>query len=1081
MASLIARSAPSRSTTAGAATSRSVLRFSSTQTTQNKSGLVIAIRREDPSRIWERRCPITPRRVRELVEQGHTVVFEECTRRIFSRDSLASEGAIALSPQLFKHTPAHITIGIKETPLHELQTSAVPTPTSDGGDISLKNWTRRTHVMFSHTAKGQPYNTPLLAKFLTKDNLHVGVDKEPYLTSLSPRLIDYELLTEEGSGRRTVAFGWYAGVAGVLEALSSMAHAHLEIGIASPFLYTPRPHTHPSLTSLRHSLRSVGKMIKEDGTPPALGPIIIGLTGNGNVSSGCLSMLSELPIQYVQVKDLDKLVKEESPDLHKIYLCHALPREYLTRLDGGAYDRQHYYQSPQSYRSDFAEKVAPYLTLFLNGTGWQPSFPRLMTNEQLEVALYKAKSLGGARFTNIGDISCDLDGGLEFMKRSSTISSPFYKIQPSSPDLPPVQIMSVDILPASIPLDASEHFSDKFFPYLQALVREYVPQHPQESHVILGSNGPIREELAKLLTRPRFDSSHTSALQRATIAQGGELEAPHRWLREGVNEWRKTHPQEHEKLKQEAKQLLRPHKQGVAQAPERYGALTTPPSFGAIRAAGGPTDNVNVEVVRPTRPVKKRMLMLGSGMVAGPAVDEIAKRSDIELIIASNSLREVEALTRNHLNIKYRLVDMSDMETVDELIQQADVVISLLPAMLHPKAAELCIKHKKHLVTASYISPEMKALHTKAVEADVLLLNEIGLDPGIDHCSAIDLIDRLQSSSKSIKSFISFCGGLPAPDVPHVPFRYKFSWSPRGVLSAATNSARYKLNNQVWSIPGENILKSYFPDIPITDQFDLEGIANRDSLPYLDTYNLGKVDGIRTVLRGTLRYPGFSSLMDSFKSLGLLESQKRISIHRWSSLIPQSLATALSVNSSSLNVGVTIKGLISQSRADDLYTALEWLGLLPSPKLHTSGNETISMPPIPREPMTPIDLFSALLAFKLRYNPGERDMVVMSHEIIASKINGSGMHEEEVHTSNLIVYGTPKASAMALTVGLPVAFAALHVIDGKVALRGVSGPGDKSIYRYILGELERVGLGMKESVRIGGPVTVEKALMPISL
>ena len=159
-------------------------------------------------------------------------------------------------------------------------------------------------------------------------------------------------------------------------------------------------------------------------------------------------------------------------------------------------------------------------------------------------------------------------------------------------------------------------------------------------------------------------------------------------------------------------------------------------------------------------------------------------------------------------------------------------------------------------MTASYISPAMHALHDRAAGADVLLLNEIGLDPGIDHCSAHAMLERIRGSGGSVRSFVSFCGGLPAPEAAEgVPLGYKFSWSPRGVLRAANEGAHFLLNGKEISIPGEKILAHRFTDVPVSDVLRFEGLANRDSMPYLKTYQLpGPQDGLHTMLRGTLRY-----------------------------------------------------------------------------------------------------------------------------------------------------------------------------------------------------------------------------------
>lgn len=963
----------------------------------------LAIRREDPERIWERRVPLTPDAVYHLVSKHNVdVQVMPCHRRVFPNQEYEKAGArVESNPTL-----SNIVLGIKETRLSELKDQLA---NLSRNPLDTTAYNDQTHLMFSHTAKGQPYNTPLLSQFVAP------LDETETTKLLRPRLIDYELLTNGTDGKRTVGFGWFAGVAGVLESLSAMAHSHLEIGVASPFLYTPRPHTLPSLERLRAALREIGDTISKSGTPPKLGPFVIGLTGRGNVAEGCLFMLSELPIQMVNVADLDDLVKNPETDLRKIYLIHAKPEDYFIGVDGSPYDRARYYASPQSYISVFAEKVAPYLTLFLNGTGWSPSFPRLMTNEQLTVALERARQLGGARFTNIGDISCDVEGGLEFMTKATTLSAPFFKTRPTClpAEYPPVQIMSVDILPASIPLDASQHFSRSLLPYLESLIGTF--------------DGPKNDEF-------------TAALEKATIAKEGKLADKHLWLQSAVNVY-------HAK----------------AATTETNGKYTE-----AI--ASTPRAEPETTAVPQSPRTKKKVLMLGSGMVAGPAVNTIAKRGDVELVIASNSLQELQTLVGLHLNVKYRIIDVSKTSSYEHLVKDADVVISLLPATMHADVAELCVLHRKHMVTASYTSDEMNLLNDRAIHADVLLLNEIGLDPGIDHCSHLDLVSRLQQKNKEVVSFISFCGGLPAPENSNVPLRYKFSWRPHGVLTAALNSARYKINNSVHSVYGEKLLRSQFPNVPITDEFKLEGLPNRDSLIYNKPYG---IFGERTMLRGTLRYPGFSNLMDSFVSLGLLERNETIWLEGWTSLVSQ----AMSLRYPSQIDPPDIKEVIRPSQLEALTEALEWLGLAP-PTIFSLSR--VRMPTLPDGPMTPLDLFAYLLSEKLRYAPHERDMVVLSHEVITREKGLGPRAPETVYTSSLITFGGIEGSAMARTVGIPVAIAALNVLDGKVHLRGVVGPTHRSIYEPVLSGLEEAGLGMKETartIRSGLADTIEKTLI----
>ncbi|KAI6014540.1 hypothetical protein PISMIDRAFT_89188 [Pisolithus microcarpus 441] len=979
--------------------------------------LTIGIRREDSARIWERRCPLTPDAVQELVQQdGVDVLVQPCDRRVFPMDHFLKAGA-KLHPSL---EPAHIIIGIKEVPLDELITAPVSAPQPS------ESLVHRTYLMFSHTIKGQPYNMPLLFRFLGEND-----SRSPTL----PRLIDYELLAGS-DGKRTVGFGWFAGVAGALESLSALAHAHLEIGVASPFLHAPRPHTHPSIPSLRTTLRAIGQRISEDGTPKPLGAFVIGLTGNGQVSQGVLSILEELPIVKVDVKDLPSLVNNPETDLRKVYLVHASPEDYLSRMDGGPYSRSHYYQNPSLYRSDFATKVAPYLTLFLNGVGWLPGFPRLMTNQDVTVALNRAAEVGPARFGTIGDISCDIEGGLEFMPRASTLSEPVFKHRPAflPSHLPAVHIMSVDILPTSLPLDASNHFSGVLMPYLRALVREY--------RDVRGSASPGKH------------CQYEEALERATVAKGGQLVGKHKWLREPVEKWRS--------------------------------ALASS-TADAMASSKGPAP------VESTVHGKKNVLILGSGMVAGPAVEEICKRGDVELIVASNSIDEAKGLTRHLPNAHARFLDVNDKEEMSRLIAQADIVVSLLPVPLHPSVAELCIRLGKDMVTASYISPAMRALHERAESSGVLLLNEIGLDPGIDHCSAHSLLSRLRSERKRVLSFTSFCGGLPAPDVvtstqgEDVPLGYKFSWSPRGVLSAALNGARFKLGGKLVEIPSEDILRKYFPDVPVPEGAALkfEGIANRDSLPYVETYALGDPGKLRTVLRGTLRYPGFSDLMDAFKTIGLLSLSSlpphpQIPFTRWTDLtrfaLQHRLGTSVPEDYDSVRAALLdlLQGRCGEENAVKVIDSLMWLGIMPpcpsSPRVDSSP---LSVSPSPAT--APIDLFTQVLAHKLRYLPGERDMVVLSHEIVVVPERAlGGPHAEEpaeVHTSTLITFGTSRASAMATCVGFPVAFAALAILDGRntttaVGLgSGVRGPTEvPGVWSAVLGRLEEAGVGMKERI-----------------
>ncbi|KZS99758.1 uncharacterized protein LAESUDRAFT_765224 [Laetiporus sulphureus 93-53] len=647
----------------------------------------------------------------------------------------------------------------------------------------------------------------LLSKFVSSSHMPGGTitDKPTLLL----RLLDYELLTGE-DGKRTAGFGWFARVAGVLESMNVLAHAHLELGVASPFLYTPRPHSHPILASIRAFLNEeVGACIASEGTPKCLGPIVFGAHHSaGKVAEGVLELLSDLPHVKVAVKDLPALVSDPNTDLWKERDSQSC---YFVRMDGKPYERSDYYVNPQEYASEFHMKIAP----------WRSH------------SSAHSKSAGGI-FACVEDISCDIEGGLEFLPCHSMLSAPFFTIGPAH--FLPVTMMAVDILPTALPLEASKHFSRVLLPYLRTLIGKY------------HGNAGEREK--------------AEALRWATVAKGGRLVGECAWLEKPLEIW---------------------HHKRAAAAMSGQAAAVIPPASAAVKHHHTP------------REPRKKVLMLGSGMVVGPAIEELCKRSDMELLVASNSILEAERQTEVYLNATAAQVDMADPESMVRLVAEADVVISLLPVPFHPSVVQLCIKHRKHLVTASYISPAMRALHDEAVGADVLLLNEIGLDLGIDRCSALALVDSLKRQGKEVVSFTSFCGGLPAPECAEdVPLGYKFSWNPRGVLTAALNlnEATFRLGHQTYTIHESDLLTSCVPDVPVSKVLRFEGLPNRNSLPYAGFYGLGS-ENLRTIFRGALRYAGFSRLMDGFSKIGLLDTSATVELKDWTSLARKALASAV--------------------------------------------------------------------------------------------------------------------------------------------------------------------------------------------
>ncbi|GAA5827914.1 hypothetical protein JCM11251_007729 [Rhodosporidiobolus azoricus] len=469
---------------------------------------------------------------------------------------------------------------------------------------------------------------------------------------------------------------------------------------------------------------------------------------------------------------------------------------------------------------------------------------------------------------------------------------------------------------------------------------------------------------------------------------------------------------------------------------------------------------------------RKKAVLLGAGLVAGPALRTLASRTDLDVLVASNDITAARALAEGHENVEAVHLDASDKAALSSLINGADVVLSLLPAPLHVDVAKLCIAHKASLVTASYTSPEMAQLDQQAKEAGVVLLNELGLDPGIDHVTAMRLLEEARSTGNEVASFVSFCGGLPSPELSTAPLGYKFSWSPRGVLTAALNSASFRLNSRQIDIPGPKLLQQHFSSVPILPGFAFEGVANRNSVAYLPQYGLE--EELPTILRGTLRYPGFARQVDAFKRLGLLSTEVlKKPVDGWNGLLDACLeGNGFEVSDVVSRREAVLRVLEDEKLAEEVINTLEALCLSPSPA-SSHALATTTLPPLPASAQAPLDLLSTILAHQLRYLPDERDAVILHHEVTTKSPSG----ETELFTSTLVQYGTSDASAMATTVGVPIALGALLHLDGHITQRGVVSPSNEEIWPPLLASLEGAGIraveGRKKGTR-GMLETLEK-------
>ncbi|MHA1935294.1 MAG: saccharopine dehydrogenase C-terminal domain-containing protein [Candidatus Thorarchaeota archaeon] len=432
----------------------------------------------------------------------------------------------------------------------------------------------------------------------------------------------------------------------------------------------------------------------------------------------------------------------------------------------------------------------------------------------------------------------------------------------------------------------------------------------------------------------------------------------------------------------------------------------------------------------------KTVLCLGAGLVARPYVQYLCNYG-YHVLVASRTKSKAEHIIEGCKNAEAITFNIAtDDALLDELTARADLICSLLPYTYHVKAAKVALKYKKPFCTTSYVSEEMQDLDKQARDAGVLLLNECGVDPGIDHMSAMKIIDDIHDKGGNLVSFTSFTGGLPAPDANNNPFGYKLSWSPRGVLLAGRNDAHFLREGKEVKIPGADLFDNYeIMEVPGMGNF--EGYPNRNSMSYIETYNIPET---KTMLRGTFRNLGWCSTLKKVADLGLLElTEQSFEGMTFAEIIRKLLSTE------EADVIKEVTSATGLARDSDIISRLEWLGLFSDEKVPSGVN-------------TYLDALCHLFEEKLQYAPGERDMIVMHHEFIAEFPS----HKEKT-TSTLIDYGIPNGdSSMSRTVTLPVAIASRMILEEKINLTGVHRPIIPKIYNPILEELEGVNIRFDE-------------------
>lgn len=436
------------------------------------------------------------------------------------------------------------------------------------------------------------------------------------------------------------------------------------------------------------------------------------------------------------------------------------------------------------------------------------------------------------------------------------------------------------------------------------------------------------------------------------------------------------------------------------------------------------------------------ILIIGAGRSSSSLITYFlsnAKQYNWHITIADANKKAVDSKISAYSDVATAVeFDVLNVSLREKLISQSDFVISMLPAFMHADVAKDCVRLSKHLATASYVSAEMKELDSEAKEKKILLLNECGLDPGIDHASAMQVIHRIQAEGGIITNFQSFCGGLVAPESNDNPWGYKFSWNPRNVILAGQGTAQFIEDGHLKFIP-YNRLFTQTCAIHIDGYGTFDGYANRDSIGYKEPYGLSDV---KTMLRGTLRQTNYCKAWNVFVKLGLTDDSYKIK------------------NCDSLNYTSLINSFLPAGDDSVKEKLISFMGNEIDATIISMLDylELFDNKPITLHEASPAELLQHLLEEKWVLKPGDKDMIVMQH-LFEYKLNG----KHKKLTSSLVVIGDDEVhTAMAKTVGLPLAISIKNFLIGKFTLYGVQIPIIKEIYEPLLKELETLGVNFIE-------------------
>jgi len=433
-----------------------------------------------------------------------------------------------------------------------------------------------------------------------------------------------------------------------------------------------------------------------------------------------------------------------------------------------------------------------------------------------------------------------------------------------------------------------------------------------------------------------------------------------------------------------------------------------------------------------------QVLILGAGKSSGSLIQYLQRWGGCDIVLADVSSDQLAAYTGS---LKTVLLKPDDHQMRYKLIRESYLVISMLPAVMHPAVANDCLEAGVHLATASYVSDAMRELEPKIKEKGLWFMNECGLDPGLDHMSAMQMFKNIRNEGGQIVSFHSYCGGLVAPESMDNPWGYKFSWNPRNVILAGQGTARYQENGELKFIPYPRLFKEA-GTIRFDDQSMWDAYPNRDSLAYKEIYGL---EDAETIVRGTLRYKGYCEAWNIFVQMGITDDSYTFPLREGSTY--REFASAF-LPGTGLDFSARIQNLSNGGFSKEAIDKVLWTGLFDER-------------PIGLERATPAMILQALLEEKWRLQEHDKDLVLMQHQI--------GFYQgakRMLLTSSLQVKGQDsKHTAMAQTVGMPLAITCRLFLEGKFSTRGVLIPINPEVYEPVLAELESQGIRFTETLQ----------------